>query len=77
MAAMAKHLRELVKNIEAEFPGINVELVRQRVHYIYELNFEGTVRHISVGKSPRCPEHAVDNALKDARRYFAAAEAHA
>lgn len=75
--ATTKHLRGFVKKLNDEFPGITIELLRHRTHFIYQLTFRGVQRRISVSKSPGCAEHAIDNALKDARRYLLESEAHA
>ncbi len=65
---MRKHLREFQKKLEGEFPEATVQMVRARTHYIFKVTIRGAVRHISVSGSPNCAHHAVDNAIKEARR---------
>lgn len=63
-----KHCREITKRLKEEFPGLEITRLRQRTHVIFELNLQGRRRVLSVSTSPKNTDHAVDNAVKEARK---------
>jgi hypothetical protein len=65
-----KHVRELMTGIKKLDSGIQATVLRQRSHVVIQLEYQGRCRKISVSTSPSNTHHAVDNALKDVRRYL-------
>lgn len=67
-----KHCRLTFKQLKKEFPGLQVTLLRQRKHLVYELKINGLVRHLTVSVSPKNYDHTVVNAVKEAKRLLGA-----
>ena len=63
--------RELTRRLKAEFPGIEIQKIRSRVHYVHEIRLGSFVCHLSVAASPRCEYHCINNTIKQLRRKFA------
>lgn len=69
---MKDHCRLALKRIKEEIPGIEITLLRQHRHFVFELKHEGRVRHISISVTPKNYDHTILNAVKDAKRLMAA-----
>lgn len=67
-----KHCRLTFKQLKKEFPRLQVTLLRQRKHLVYELKINGLVRHLTVSVSPKNYDHTVVNAVKEAKRLLGA-----
>lgn len=65
-----KHLRIISKKLGEEFPGIKINKVRHRTHAIYELQWGGCCRNLSIAVSPKNADHCIHNAVQDARVLF-------
>lgn len=65
-----KHCRQALKQLKEELPGLQVTLLRQRKHFVYELELNGLVRHLTVSVSPKNYDHTVANAVKEAKQLF-------
>lgn len=63
-----KHCRIAIKQILKQLPGLQVTRVRHRTHCVYELRLGATVRHLAISVSPKNVDHAIENAVKEARR---------
>ena len=67
-----KHCRLTFKQLKKEFPELQVTLLRQRKHLVYELKINGLVRHLTVSVSPKNYDHTVVNAVKEAKQLLGA-----
>lgn len=67
---MKQHHRLIFNQLRDEFPGIEIEPVRSKTHTKVILRWESKVRHLSISVSPKNTDHAIDNAIKEARRLF-------
>lgn len=65
-----KHIREILKGIKAELPGVEIVKARSRVHAVYELRYQGRVRHLAVAVSPKNTGHCVVNTVNEAKKLF-------
>lgn len=65
---MKKHVRETLRALQREFPGIQVELLRQKKHYVFDIEHEGRHRHLTVSVSPTNAHFVVDNAVCETRK---------
>lgn len=68
-----KHCRIAIKQLQSELPELQVTLLRQRTHFVYELRLGGAVRRLSISASPKNVDHAIENAVKEAKRLLGAA----
>lgn len=63
-----KHCKTALKRLKEELPGLQVTLLRQRKHFVYELKLNGLVRRLAVSVSPKNHDHTVANAVKEAKQ---------
>ena len=63
-----KHLRAITKQIKAAMPGVEIKVIRSRVHVVYELRYQSRARHMAVAVSPKNIDHCVTNAVREAQR---------
>ena len=68
-----KHDRIIIKQLREMFPGLEAVRVRHRTHCVYELKLRGTVRHLAISASPKNTDHAIVNAVKEAKRLLGVA----
>lgn len=65
-----KHVRDIISGIQALAPGVEVEVVRQRVHVILRVTYAGSHRTIPVASSPRDYDHCIRKTVRDAKQAF-------
>ncbi len=65
---MKEHCRLALKRIAEALPGVEVRLLRQSRHFVFELKRDGAVRHIAMSVSPKNTDHAILNAVREAKR---------
>lgn len=63
-----KHCRTIIKRLKDEIPGLQIALLRQRTHQVYELKLGDKVRHLAISASPRDADFATRSTVKDAKR---------
>lgn len=63
-----KHIREIIKQIKNDLPGVEISKIRDRVHAIFELSYQGRTRHIAVAVSPKNTGHCIINAVNEAKK---------
>lgn len=68
---MKGHRRSALKRIAEAPPGVEVTLLRQSKHYVFELKRDGVVRHLAMSVSPKNTDHTIVNAAREAKRLFA------
>lgn len=68
---MKGHSRLALKRIAEALPGVEVTLLRQSKHHVFELKRNGVVRHLAMSVSPKNTDHAIVNAVREAKRLFA------
>jgi hypothetical protein len=67
---MKGHRRLALKRIAEALPGVEVTLLRQSKHYVFELKRNGVVRHLAMSVSPKNTDHTIVNAVREAKRRF-------
>lgn len=67
---MKGHSRLALKRIAEALPGVEVTLLRQSKHYVFELKCNGVVRHLVMSVSPKNTDHTIVNAVREAKRLF-------
>lgn len=68
-----KHCRIAIKQLQSELPELQVTLLRQRTHCVYELKLGGAVRRLAISSSPKNVDHAILNAVKEAKQLLGVA----
>ena len=67
---MKGHCRLALKRIAEALPGVEVTLLRQSKHYVFELKRNGVVRHLAMSVSPKNTDHTTVSAVREAKRLF-------
>ena len=68
---MKGHPRVALRRIAEALPGVEVTLLRQSKHYVFELRRDSVVRHLAMSVSPKNTDHTVVNAVREAKRLLA------
>lgn len=63
-----KHCRDVIKQLREDIPGLQITLLRQRTHLVYELKLGDKVRRLAISASPRDADFATRSAAKEAKR---------
>lgn len=62
-----KHCKAAIRQLKEDIPGLQITLLRQRTHLVYELKLGDKVRHLAISASPRDADFATRSAVKDAK----------
>ena len=68
---MKGHCRLALKRIAEALPGVEVTLLRQSKHYVFELKRDGVIRHLAMSVSPKNTDYTIVNAVREAKRLLA------
>lgn len=63
-----KHCRLAFKQLKEEFPELQITLLRQRKHFVYELRLGDVVRHLAVSVTPKNYDHTTIRVVKEAKQ---------
>ncbi|WP_087746382.1 MULTISPECIES: hypothetical protein [unclassified Acidovorax] len=63
-----KHCRTIIKRLKDEIPGLQIALLRQRTHQVYELRLGDKVRHLTMSVSPKNYDRAIELTVKAAKQ---------
>lgn len=67
-----KHCKAAIRQLREDIPGLQITLLRQRTHLVYELKLGDKVRRLSISASPRDADFAIRSAVKEAKRLMGA-----
>lgn len=67
-----KHCKAAIRQLREDIPGLQITLLRQRTHLVYELKLGDKVRHLAVSASPRDADFATRGAVREAKRLMGA-----
>ena len=67
-----KHCKAAIRQLRDVFPGLQITLLRQRTHLVYELKLGDKVRRLAISASPRDADLATRSAVKEAKRSMGA-----
>lgn len=67
-----KHCKAAIRQLREDIPGLQISLLRQRTHLVYELKLGVAVRHLTVSVSPKNYDHTVLSAVREAKRLMGA-----
>ena len=67
-----KHCKAAIRQLREDIHGLQITLLRQRTHLVYELKLGDKVRHLAVSASPRDADFATRGAVKEAKRLMGA-----
>ena len=62
---MKGHCRLAPKRIAEALPGVEVTLLRQSKHHVFELKRDGVIRHLAMSVSPK--KHRLHDRQRSAR----------
>ena len=63
-----KHCRLAFKQLKEELPELQITLLRQRKHFVYELKLGDVVRHLAVSVTPKNHDHTTIRVVKEAKQ---------
>lgn len=67
-----KHRKAAIRQLREDIPGLQITLLRQRTHLVYELKLGDKARHLAISASPRDADLATRSAVKEAKRLMGA-----
>lgn len=68
-----RHVRLILTQLKAEYPGVVITKLRQRKHLVFRLELpDGRTYNSTVAASPRDIDHCVNATLRQTRQHFAA-----
>lgn len=68
---MRSFKRSVINALKAQHPGIEIVVLRQRVHMVLELKLGSRCAHLPISVSPKNQDHALLNAVRDAAKLLA------
>ena len=67
-----KHCKAAIRQLREDIPGLQITLLLQRTHLVYELKLGDKVRHLAISASPRDADFATRGAVREAKRLMGA-----
>ena len=70
---MKDHVKRVLRALRTELPDCEVVPLRQKTHHVFEIRRGEVSRRLAVSVSPKDVDHAVMNAVKEAKKIMEAA----